>query len=125
MARQALRVLAVARKRDTELAGAESGLTFLGLVGMFDPPRPEAASAIRTCEQAGIRPLMITGDHPATAEAVARELGLLENGKVITGAELDTLDEAGLERDVDAIKVYARVSSAWCRLGRSAATTWR
>ena len=77
MARQALRVLAVARKSDTTLEGATGGLTFLGLAGMFDPPRPEAAEAIRTCERAGILPLMITGDHPATAEAVARELGLL------------------------------------------------
>jgi Ca2+-transporting ATPase len=131
MAKQALRVLGVARKSNTTLDDAESGLTFLGLVGMFDPPRPEAAAAIRTCEQAGIHPLMITGDHPATAEAVARELGLLDQGRVITGAELDTMDEPSLERDVGAIKVYARVSpahklrvvSAWQRLGHYVAMT--
>jgi Ca2+-transporting ATPase len=131
MAKQALRVLGVARKSNTTLGDAESGLTFLGLVGMFDPPRAEAAAAIRTCEQAGILPLMITGDHPATAEAVARELGLLDQGRVVTGAELDALDEPTLERDVRAIKVYARVSpahklrvvSAWQRLGHYVAMT--
>jgi Ca2+-transporting ATPase len=131
MARQALRVLAVARKSDTTLAAAESGLTFLGLVGMFDPPRPEAAAAIRVCEQAGILPLMITGDHPATAEAVARELGLLQTGRVVTGAELDSMDEPALERQVDDIKVYARVSpahklrvvTAWQRRGHYVAMT--
>ena len=131
MARQALRVLGVARKSDTTLAGAESGLTFLGLAGMFDPPRPEAAAAIRTCEKAGILPLMITGDHPATAEAVARELGLLDGGRVVTGVELDAMDEATLEREVADIKVYARVSpahklrvvSAWQRRGHYVAMT--
>jgi Ca2+-transporting ATPase len=131
MARQALRVLAVARKPNATLQSAETGLTFLGLVGMFDPPRPEAAAAIRTCEQAGILPLMITGDHPATAEAVARELGLLDQGRVVTGAELDTMDEPAFERDVAAIKVYARVSpahklrvvTAWQRLGHYVAMT--
>jgi Ca2+-transporting ATPase len=131
MARQALRVLGVARKQNATLAGAEGGLTFLGLIGMFDPPRPEAAEAIRTCERAGILPLMITGDHPATAEAVARELGLLDSGRVITGADLDALDEPALERDVESIKVYARVSpahklrvvSAWQRRGHYVAMT--
>ena len=131
MARQALRVLGVARKPNATLAGAESGLTFLGLIGMFDPPRPEAAAAIRTCERAGILPLMITGDHPATAEAVARELGLLDSGRVITGADLDAMDEPALERDVETIKVYARVSpahklrvvSAWQRRGHYVAMT--
>ena len=68
-------------------------MTFLGLVGMIDPPRPEARDAIAVCEQAGIRPVMITGDHPVTAQAVARELGLLQHGRVVTGAELDAMDD--------------------------------
>jgi Ca2+-transporting ATPase len=131
MAKQALRVLAVGRKENTTLPAAEEGLTFLGLIGMFDPPRPEAAAAIRVCEQAGILPLMITGDHPATAEAVARELGLLDNGRVVSGVELDGLDEPALEREVEDIKVYARVSpahklrvvSAWQRRGHYVAMT--
>ena len=78
MASQALRVLAVAVKPRASLEDAERGMTFLGLVGMIDPPRPEAGRAIETCERAGIKPVMITGDHPLTAEAVARELGLLK-----------------------------------------------
>ena len=72
-------------------------MTFLGLVGMIDPPRPEAEAAIQTCEQAGIKPVMITGDHPLTAQAVARELGLLKTGRVVTGAELEAMSEAELE----------------------------
>ncbi|MBJ6750164.1 cation-translocating P-type ATPase [Geomonas sp. Red421] len=112
MAAKALRVLAVARKRGTDRAGAESGMTFLGLVGMIDPPRPEARAAIGVCREAGIRPVMITGDHPVTAAAVARELGLLEQGRVVTGAELEAMDDATLEREVADIRVYARVSPA-------------
>ncbi|MBU5637146.1 cation-translocating P-type ATPase [Geomonas sp. Red69] len=112
MAEGALRVLAVARKQGTDRAGAESGMTFLGLVGMIDPPRPEARDAIGTCREAGIRPVMITGDHPVTAVAVARELGLLEHGRVVTGAELEAMDDATLEREVESIGVYARVSPA-------------
>ena len=80
MASQALRVLAVAYKSDATLQDCENDMVFLGLVGMIDPPRPEARAAIHQCEQAGIRPVMITGDHPVTAEAVARELGLLRHG---------------------------------------------
>ncbi|QWV95503.1 HAD-IC family P-type ATPase [Geomonas oryzisoli] len=112
MAAGALRVLAVARKQGTSRAEAESGMTFLGLVGMIDPPRPEARAAIATCREAGIRPVMITGDHPATATAVARELGLLDEGRVVTGSELESMDDADLEREVAAIRVYARVSPA-------------
>lgn len=112
MAGQALRVLAVASKENTALANAERDMTFLGLVGMFDPPRPEVKDAIATCEQAGIRAVMITGDHPLTARAVARELGLLKTGRVVTGAELDAMDESQLEREVETIEAYARVSPA-------------
>lgn len=112
MAGQALRVLAIAFKPDADLKNAEADMTFLGLVGMIDPPRPEANAAIRTCEEAGIRPVMITGDHPLTAQAVARELGLLKGGKVVTGAELEAMSEQDLDREVENIEVYARVSPA-------------
>jgi Ca2+-transporting ATPase len=110
MASEGLRVLAVAAKADARLEDAERGMTFLGLVGMSDPPRPEATAAIRTCEHAGIRVVMITGDHPITAQAVARELGLLKRGRVITGVELEAMTEAELAREVDNIDVYARIS---------------
>ena len=87
-------------------------MTLLGLVGMIDPPRPEARGAIGTCEPAGIRVVMITGDHPLTARAVARELGLLKDGRVVTGAELDAMGDASSSADVEPIDVYARVSPA-------------
>jgi Ca2+-transporting ATPase len=112
MAGEALRVLAVAGKPGVSLDSAEQGMTFLGLVGMIDPPRPEAKAAIQTCELAGIRPVMITGDHPVTAQAVARELGLLKQGQVVTGAELEEMSEGELEQQVEEIEVYARVSPA-------------
>ena len=112
LAASALRVLAVARKQRTDVEDAERDLTFLGLAGMIDPPRPEAKDAIRICERAGIKPLMITGDHPDTAQAIARELGVLRDGRAITGAELDRMDDADLAREVEAIEVYARVSPA-------------
>ena len=112
MAGEALRVLAVASKAGARLENAEHEMTFLGLVGMIDPPRPEVKAAIQTCEQAGIKPVMITGDHPITAQAVARELGLLKTGRVVTGAALEAMSEAEFERDVEDIEVYARVSPA-------------
>lgn len=111
-ASQALRVLAVASKPDAVLESAQTGMTFLGLAGMIDPPRPEAKEAITVCESAGIRPVMITGDHPLTAQAVARELGLLKNGRVVTGAELDDISDEDFKREVETIDVYARVSPA-------------
>ncbi|HEY5514152.1 MAG TPA: HAD-IC family P-type ATPase, partial [Geomonas sp.] len=110
MADDALRVLAVACKFEATRESAEEEMTFLGLAGMIDPPRPEAREAIRTCGEAGIRPVMITGDHPLTAQAVARELGLLKGGRVVTGVELEAMSEAELDRDVESIEVYARVS---------------
>lgn len=112
MASEALRVLGVASKKNAQLDDAEHNMTFLGLVGMIDPPRPEAKHAIEICKRAGIRPVMITGDHPLTAEAIARELGLLKAGRVVTGAELEMMSEDTLERDVEDIEVYARVSPA-------------
>ena len=112
MARQALRVLAVAYKPNATLEHCENDMVFLGLVGMIDPPRSEARAAIQRCEQAGIKPVMITGDHPATAEAVARELDLLKTGRVITGTELEAMSEPDFERIVEQVSVYARVSPA-------------
>jgi P-type Ca2+ transporter type 2C len=112
MAGEALRVLAVAAKPGAEPSEAERDMTFLGLVGMIDPPRPEARAAIRTCEAACIQPVMITGDHPLTARAVAGELGLLNGGRVVTGPELDAMSEPEFESKIEAIKVFARVSPA-------------
>ena len=110
LADQALRVLGVAQKSGATLETAERGMTFLGLAGMIDPPRPEAGAAVTKCEQAGIRVVMITGDHPATAQAVARELGILKDGRVITGAQLDAISDDDFVREVSGIDVYARVS---------------
>lgn len=112
MAGDALRVLAIASKRDGSLEASTSGLTLLGLVGMIDPPRPEVFDAIRTCEAAGIRAVMITGDHPETAQAVAEELGLLKAGRVVTGKDVDGWDDEALAREVDTVDVFARVSPA-------------
>lgn len=112
MASEALRVLAVASKSGPMPEDPESEMTFLGIVGMIDPPRPEAKAAIQVCQQAGIRPVMITGDHPLTAQAVARELGLLRSGRVVIGAELEAMSEDDFARDVESIDVYARVSPA-------------
>jgi Ca2+-transporting ATPase len=112
MAGEALRVLAVARKDHATPADAERDMSFLGLVGMIDPPRAEVKAAIRTCEQAGIRVVMITGDHPVTAQAVADELGIRRDGRVVTGADLEAMNDAALERDAGSIAVYARVSPA-------------
>jgi Ca2+-transporting ATPase len=112
MAKEALRVLAVAYKSDADIKSAGDGMIFLGLVGMIDPPRAEAREAVRTCEAAGIKPIMITGDHPLTAQAIARELGILKGGRVLTGVELDQISDADLERDIEGIDVYARVSPA-------------
>lgn len=113
----ALRVLAVAYKEidcvptvpiPEEL---ESRLIFLGLVGMIDPPRPEAQKAVGVCRKAGIKPVMITGDHVVTATAIARELGIFQDGdRAVTGTELDAMSETELDAQVEHISVYARVS---------------
>jgi Ca2+-transporting ATPase len=107
-----LRVLAVARKAGARTRDAESGMTLLGLVAMMDPPRPEARAAVQTCETAGIRPVMITGDHPLTARTIARELDLLKDGRVVSGRDLDAMSDDDLEHNVAGISVYARVSPA-------------
>jgi Ca2+-transporting ATPase len=115
MATRALRVLALAERSDATLDNARSGLTLLGLVGLMDPPRPEARAAINACRSAGVRVVMITGDHPLTAQAIAGELGLLADAKadrVVTGRALDAMDEAALAAAVRTIAVYARVSPA-------------
>ena len=112
MASRALRVLGVARKPVHEIGDAETDLQFLGLVGLMDPPRPEVKPAIEVCRNAGIRVVMITGDHPATAEAIARELGLMNGQKIVTGPELDAMSDETLEAEAEHIGVYARVSPA-------------
>lgn len=113
MARNALRVLALSTKSGADIRDADTENTFVGLVGMIDPPRPEAKDAIKTCESAGVRPVMITGDHPSTAAAIARELGILKNdGKALTGMDLEAMDEETLRRESLRVQVYARVSPA-------------
>jgi Ca2+-transporting ATPase len=112
MADEAMRVLGAASKLNATLESSEREMTFLGFAGMIDPPRPEAKTAVSTCERAGIKAVMITGDHPVTAQAIARELGILKAGRVVTGNELDTMSEEQLEKEVQNIDVYARVSPA-------------
>ncbi len=118
MGKSALRVLAVACKklRKTDAHDAESienGLTLLGLLGMMDPPRSEAVAAIRECRAAGIRPIMITGDHVVTASAIATQMGILtEDTKAITGAELAEMSDKDLKKHIAEYSVYARVTPA-------------
>jgi Ca2+-transporting ATPase len=105
-------------------------MTLLGLVGIMDPPRAEAKAAVRKCQEAGVTPVMITGDHPLTARSIAGELGLL-TGRVVSGRELESMIDADLEREVTNISVYARVSpadklrvvGAWQRRGEVVAMT--
>ncbi len=116
LAARGQRVLAVAEKRLPTPPGvlaadtATSGLTLLGLLGIMDPPRPEAIDAVRHCIEAGIRVKMITGDHAATARAIADRLGMGGDGRVLTGAEIEVLSDAELERVVANTDVYARAS---------------
>ena len=138
MSSNALRVLAVGYKVIDRLPDQltseelENGLTFMGLVGMIDPPRPEAKDAVAICRKAGIKPVMITGDHVVTASAIAKELGILTPGdKAITGAELDAMNDRELDAQVEDISVYARVSpenkirivKAWQRKGQVVSMT--
>ena len=117
MSKNALRVLAIAYKELNEIPSTptfeelENGLTFMGLVGMIDPPRPECKKAVEVCKMAGIKPVMITGDHIVTATAIAKELGIyVEGDKAITGEMLDEMSDEELDREVRNISVYARVS---------------
>ena len=117
LAGEALRVLGFAFRElsDGRLPdgdGVEHELVFVGLAGMIDPPRDEVRAAVKTCRDAGIRPVMITGDHPATAMAIAKELGIMSGtDEVVTGAELDRIADEPLARLVAGIAVYARVSA--------------
>ena len=117
MAEGALRVLAAGYKiinhtlSEEDMKKLESGLTFIGMVGMIDPPREEAKEAVKKCISAGIKTVMITGDHKITATAIAKELGILKNeNEAITGAELEKMSDEELKEKVRNISVYARVS---------------
>jgi Ca2+-transporting ATPase len=88
----------------------EQELIFVGMIGMVDPPRPEVKDAVATCKNAGIRPVMITGDHPLTARQIAHELGIANGSRVLTGQEIDKLPAAALATVIDEVSVYARVS---------------
>ncbi len=115
MASRALRVLAISSKPMTTNpeegdASVESDLVFMGLVGMIDPPREEVFEAIRMCKSAGIETVMITGDHAITAEAIARQIGLLNGKRVVTGQDLLLMSDEELFEQVEEIGVYARVS---------------
>ena len=117
MAKDALRVLAMAYKvidhkpTDEEMLTIESDLTYVGMVGMIDPPREEAKKAVAKCKTAGIKTVMITGDHKITAIAIAKELGILENeDEAITGADLENMTDEELKKNVRKYSVYARVS---------------
>lgn len=138
MSAQALRVLAIAYKElelipeEPVARELENELIFLGLVGMIDPPRPEAKTAVKLCRKAGIKPVMITGDHVVTASAIASQLGILEpQDKAITGAALDAMTDSQLEQEIESFAVYARVSpenkirivKAWQKKGQVVAMT--
>ncbi len=137
MGQSALRVLALATRElkvmihDGDIQ-VEQHLSFLGLVGMIDPPREEVKGAIQECRNAGIRPIMITGDHKTTAEAIGRQIGLmLDKDRIVTGVELDAMSDDDLYNDVRNIAVYARVSpehkmriiDAWKKQGEIVAMT--
>lgn len=117
MSREALRVLAVAYKVIDEIPATvdsetiENGLTFMGLVGIIDPPRPEVRDAVEVCREAGIHPVMITGDHVVTASAIATDLGIMREGdRAVTGTDLLDMTDEQLDNEVEHISVYARVS---------------
>ena len=138
MAKQALRVLGCAYKElnhkptKEEMQNIESDLIFIGMVGMIDPPREEAKKAVDKCKTAGIKTVMITGDHKITATAIAKKLGILENDdEAITGADLENMTDEELEKNVRKYSVYARVSpehkvrivKAWQKNGEIVAMT--
>ena len=138
MAKQALRVLGCAYKElnhkptKEEMQNIESDLIFIGMVGMIDPPREEAKKAVEKCKTAGIKTVMITGDHKITATAIAKKLGILENDdEAITGADLENMTDEELEKNIRKYSVYARVSpehkvrivKAWQKNGEIVAMT--
>ncbi|GHU83713.1 hypothetical protein FACS1894196_4000 [Clostridia bacterium] len=109
LAASALRVLGVAYRRDPRQGDPEADLTFLALVGMMDPPRQASYDAVRVCAQAGVKPVMVTGDHMVTARAIAGELGILRvGGRVLTGAQVDAMDDAALAQAARDTTVFAR-----------------
>ncbi len=111
MAQKGMRVLGLALQRLENLdEPLEQNLTFIGLVGMIDPPRPEVKTAVATAKTAGIRPIMITGDHPLTARFIAHDLGISENGRVKTGQNLDQMTPEELVEAVNDVSIFARVS---------------
>lgn len=114
LAMRGLRVLALAQRRDTnrsiDVNALDGSMTFLGLLGLIDPPRPEAVAAVAECRAAGIRVKMITGDHAGTASAIARQIGLANPSHVLTGADLDELDDAQLQIEASSVDVFARTS---------------
>ena len=118
MAHAALRTLGVAlrsipkilRGKDDVDETVERELVFLGLIGMIDPPREEAKASVTRAKDAGIRPMLITGDHPGTAAVIAKELGLVEKDKAVTGAELEKMSDSALDETVKEVSVYARVN---------------
>jgi Ca2+-transporting ATPase len=138
MAKEALRVLAMGYKEldhmpsDEEMKNIESDLIYVGMVGMIDPPREEAKVAVEKCKTAGIKTVMITGDHKITATAIAKSLGILENeSEAITGAELEEMSDEDLAKNIRKYSVYARVSPehkvrivrAWQKNGEIVAMT--
>ncbi len=116
MAAKGVRVLGLAYRllpelpEQLEARDVESGMTFVGMVGMIDPARPEVKDAVALCKSAGIRPIMITGDHPLTARHIAEDLGISSNGKAMTGAEVEKLSDEELENVVRDVSIFARVS---------------
>lgn len=138
LARDAMRVLAIGYKildyepKLEDYNSFEENLIFLGLAGMIDPPREEAKESINACKEAGIRPIMITGDHSLTAETIAKDLGILEDGyEILTGIELDSMSDKEFEDNIEKYRVYARVSpenklriiSAWQNQNKYVAMT--
>ena len=138
MAKSALRVLSVAYKelatlpQKVDAKSVENSLTFIGLIGMIDTARPEVIEEVKKCKTAGIRPIMITGDHKITAVAIADEIGIYEQGqKAVTGTDIEALDDDSLFRDIEDYSVYARVApehkvrivKAWQRHGDIVAMT--
>ena len=138
MSREALRVLAVGYRvldklpEEATPETLEDKLTFIGLVGMIDPPRPEAAAAVAVCREAGIKPVMITGDHVVTAQAIAKQLDIFREGDMaLTGPQLDEMSDEELDANIEHISVYARVSpenkirivKAWQKKGKVVSMT--
>lgn len=132
MADKSLRVIAVAFKTQKSIDFTEKNLTFLGLIGLQDPPRPEVADAVKSCHSAGIKVVMITGDHLNTAKSIGKDVGILKDGqKAITGQELDQLPQHKLEQTISDYSIFARVTpkhkvrivTAWQKQGKIVAMT--